>query len=352
MRFFKKTVSAALAVVMALCSNIICSAEENDNLNEQQLSVTPSEITEELQLTDEYYTYFEKSRATSNVGTTFYKTNTLESNDAIDFYPFSLTSGRTSVFGFKSSNSNYIANLGVLYDDGTVELSNITVNPGVVSWISNLPQGTYCWVVMSSNNTYTTDKYTLGMNASNMSGATQVEYISSDYSHAVCRYDIQGRDMVYSNGENITLAAAEFINTMEGTMFKDRYESGGDSAQVATVGVVSTYLDIDGDTLYYGSYTSTSPYRNLENGLYHSSDEVIFIPIKGYTFQCTISGKYIPFQTIRDVATGFLVYDLNTKKVIDWMSSSNIFYVQGGFFNFKFSYGIYADLPFENNTAA
>lgn len=351
MRRIRKFISGILAVTMALCSTLICSAEENTNLNEQRLSVTLSEITEELQLTDENYTYFEKSRATSNVGTTFYRTNALEADDAIDFYPFSLTSAKTSVFGFNSSNSNYVAVLGVLdVNDGTVTLSNISVAPGVVTWTSNLPKGTYCWVVMSSNNTYTIDKYTLGMNASNMSGATKVEYISSDYSHAVCRYDIQGRDMVYSNGENITLAAAEFINTMEGTIFKDRYESGGDSAQVATVGVVSSYLDIEGDTLYYGSYTSTNTYKNLENGLYHSSNEVIFIPIKGYTFQCTISGKYIPFQTIRDVATGFLVYDLNTKKVIDWMSSSNIFYVEGGFFNFKFSYGIYADLPFKNTT--
>ena len=33
MKFFKKTVSATLAVVMALCSNIICSAEENTAIN-------------------------------------------------------------------------------------------------------------------------------------------------------------------------------------------------------------------------------------------------------------------------------------------------------------------------------
>ena len=82
-------------------------------------------------------------------------------------------------------------------------------------------------------------------------------------------------------------------------------------------------------------------------GLSHTSYDVVFIPIYGYGYACSVSGSYINYQFIEDVATGFLVYDLHSGKIIDWMSSSNVLYAPTGYFGFEFEYGIYADLDFK-----
>lgn len=104
----------------------------------------------------------------------FDKIDALSSDDAIDFYSFSVSSPRSVVFRFLSGNSNYTANLGALdTSNGNVTLSNLWLSPNDVKWSSELPAGNYCWVILSKSNTYTTDKYRISMNALNTSGATQ-----------------------------------------------------------------------------------------------------------------------------------------------------------------------------------
>lgn len=353
MKGLRRFISALLAIIIALCSSIICFAENSGESNESILAANVTEITNELALTDIHYTYFGKTRATISVGTTFYKTGTLTSNDAIDFYPFSISSAKTTGFGFASSNSDYRAVLGVLdTSTGDVTLSNISLSPGTSTWTSNLPSGTYCWVVLSSNNTYTTDNYSLGMNASNPTGAAACMFLSADCSRAVFRYTRDGSNpsyYVYSNGTNVTNAIANYIaNEMTSDTFNDRYEGPAPSNKRATVGVVSGpgYI-IGNQTLCYGWYKSTNPYNNLVTGLSHTSYDVVFIPIYGYVYACSVSGSYINYQFIEDVATGFLVYDLHSGKIIDWMSSSNVLYAPTGYFGYEFEYGIYADLDFK-----
>lgn len=350
MKGFRKSISALLAIAIAFCSNVICSAENNEDNIESISAANAIEMTEEITLTDIHHTYFEKSRATVNVGTTFYKTAALSSDDAIDFYPFSLTSAKSTCFGFTSNNANYRAILGLLdTSTGDVTLSNVSLSPGTYSWTSNLPAGTYCWVVLSSNNTYTTDNYSLGMNASNPTGAATLMFLSTDCSRAVFSYTRSGSNpsyYVYSNGTNVTNSIANYIAyDMTSDTYSDRYEGPAPSNKRATIGVVSGpgYI-VPGETLYYGWYKSTDPYNNLVTGLSHTSYDVVFIPIFGKSYTCSVSGTYISFQLIQDVATGFLVYDVNSGKIIDWMSSSNVLYTPNGYFGYTFEYGIYADL--------
>lgn len=369
MKFFKKTVSAALAVVMALCSNVVCSADDNVLYAEANEKSSIHLSAEDVVCGDTFtendfelntvlnYSPEIQSRTVYNAGSYIYHKDTLTSDNAVNFYVFTLSGERTAVLTLQTTG-DYIA-LICPYDPSTgnvdVSSNNPYVTKGQSKYFSMVNQDNkqknFCLVVMNLGSEYGAS-YTVGMNATNPSNAISMEYVNANLSKVVCVCEVYGtnkkRDMVFSNGKNITLAAAEYILEMEGTVFQDEYKSGGASNITAEVGVVSGGEYIEGDTLYYGTYTSTNPYTNIQNGLGHSSNEVILIPINGYVYTCAIMGNYINYQFLRDVATGFLVYDLNTEKVIDWMSTCNLFYADPGYFNFTFSYTIYAELPFKS----
>lgn len=364
MKRIRKFISGILAVTLALCSNLICSAEENDtyaetiedtgiNFSAEDIVIDNTSDEDVIGLNTVFNYLPEIQTYGAFQGSDYiYHSDTLTSDDAVDFYLFTLSGTKTALLTLQTT-ADYIAII-CPYDPATGDINVSTSYPYVLKGesrafvdVNDDSQNTFCLVVMNLGSEYGST-YTVGMNATNPEGATVIEYASSDLSRAVCRYS---NGYVYSNGNNITLAAADFIvNKMNGTVFEDQYKSGSPSYQVANVGVVSQAVDIEGDTLYYGSYVSTNNNINLKNNLKHSSDNVIFVPINGYEYVCSISGTYIPFQVLRDVATGFLVYDLNTGKVIDWMSSSNIFYASPGYFTYKYSYSIYAELPFSEGS--
>lgn len=364
MKILRKFTFAALAVTMALCSNVICSAEGNDiyaeaiedtgiNFSAEGIVIGNASDEDVIGLNTELNYLPEIQTYGAFQGSDYiYHSDTLTSDDAVDFYLFTLSGTKTALLTLQTT-ADYIAII-CPYNPATGDIDVSTSYPYVLKGesrafvdVNNDSQNTFCLVVMNLGSEYGS-AYTVGMNATNPAGATVIEYASSNLSRAVCRYS---NGYVYSNGNNITLAAADFIvNKMNGTVFEDQYKSGSPSYQVANVGVVSNGEYIEGDTLYYGSYTSTNDNINLKNNLKHSSDEVIFVPINGYTYLCTISGTYIPYQSLKDIATGFLVYDLKSGKVIDWMSSCNIFYASPGYFTYKYSYSIYAELPFSEGS--
>ena len=361
MNYIKKTLSVIAAVAMTFCSSIVFAADSNINsaetndetsitLSAEDINITdaPSEdvigLSTTLNYSPEVQTYgaFQGSAY-------IYNTDTLTSEDAVDFYLFTLSGIKTALLSLQTTG-DYIA-LICPYNPTTGNIDVSTSNPYVLAGesvaytaVNNNGQNTFCLVVMNLGDEYGAS-YTVAMNATNPGGATSILYFSSNFSRAVCGYS---NNDVYSNGVNISAAANDYINTrMNGAVFEDQYKSGSPSYIVCNVGVVSTPEYIDGDSLFYGSYTSTCPYTNLKNGLGHSSSDAIFIPINGYVFTTSLSGSYIDYQFIRDVATGFLIYDLNTNQIIDWMSSSNIFYTPNGFFNYRYSYNIYAEVHYE-----
>lgn len=337
MKYFKKIVSVIIAAALALGSmTVLASAEEETMLN----GMTTSEaykLTEDFTANGENYSYLPMSRAATVVGTVFDKYGALSSDDAIDFYPFSLSSSRSVIFRFLSTDSNYMANLASYTpSDGNVTLSNFWLNPGDVKWSSNLAKGNYCWVILSNTNTYTTGQYRMSMNAYNASGATAHIATSADFSYSTFKYS---GGTLLMNGTNIRTKYNNFIETMD--EFQDRYEGALPTHVVATVKVATSKKYIC-DTPFYGSYTSTNPHTNPINGLGHSTEHAIFIPIEGNVFACTYSTQYVPTQFVSDTANGILVYDLISGEVIDYMSSSNIFYTQT--FGYSFSYNSYTDL--------
>ena len=318
-----------------------------------------NETTVDIALTETTFSYVPRTttsnrrRSVANVSALFDATGTLSASNPYDFFPFTLTTDRTVAFGFETENTDFLAGLGVWdTSTGNVTLTSFALTPGTVTWASGLGAGSYCWVVYSPNQTYTPGDYELGMNALNPSGADACITLSSDYSRAVFRYDLTNHTnpsyYIYSNGINVLSNVIDYItDNMTTNTFQDRYEGPSPSNKIATVGVTSGpgYI-VTNSNLYYGWYTSTNTSNNLVTGLGHSSYDVVFIPIYGYGYTCSVSGSYINYQLIQDVATGYLVYDLHTESIIDWMSSSNVLYAPNGYFNFEYSYGVYADLDF------
>ncbi len=328
-----------LAITMAFCSNIICIADDNVTETEEFPLKDAIEITEEFNETDETYTYIPKTRATSSVSAVFDKIDALSSDDAIDFYTFSVSSSRSVVFRFLSGNSNYTANLAS-HDPstGNVTLSNLWLSPNDVKWTSELPKGNYCWVILSSTNTYTTDKYRISMNALNKSGATQHIVSSASLAYSTFAYD----DVFLMNGIDVENAAINAANAI--SKFEDRYEGPSPTNTVATVTVYTDPKYISGP-LYYGSYESNNPNLNLKTGMGHSTANAIFIPIEGNIMGCTYATKYVPTQALQETAVGLLVYDLESGKIIDFMSPINIFYANT-YFNYTYDYTAYKEIAY------
>lgn len=340
MTHLRKTLSVFVSIAIACCANIVNVSAENiveETQTDEQSFTEAVEITEELKATDVSYIYSPKTRATISVGDVFDKYGVLSSDDAIDFYPFSLSKSRTAIFRFLSENSDYTANLAT-HDTstGNVTLSNVWLNHGDVSWSSKLPAGNYCWVILSSTNTYTSARYRISMNARNESGATEHINTSADLSYSTFSYN----GTLYMNGINIEDTARNAAKTI--SKFEDRMEGPSPTNTVATVTVLTGYEYIS-DSLFYGSYTSTNPYKNVKTGLYHSTDHAIFIPIVGHSMSCTYSTYYVPTQQLIETAVGILVYDLESGKIIDFMSPINIFYANT-YFNYTYTYDTYKEI--------
>ncbi|HBH95877.1 MAG TPA: hypothetical protein DDX91_08985 [Ruminococcaceae bacterium] len=337
MKKIRKITSAILAITMALWSNIICIAADNETENEEITVKDATEITDEFSATGEIISYVPKTRATSSVGAAFDKIDALSSDDAIDFYSFSVSSPRSVVFRFLSGNSNYTANLGALdTSNGNVTLSNLWLSPNDVKWSSELPAGNYCWVILSKSNTYTADKYRISMNALNTSGATQHIVSSATLAYSTFAYD----DVFLMNGKNIAETAVKVASEI--SKFEDRLEGPSPTNTVATV-TVNTDPKYICDSLFYGSYESTNPYLNLKTGMGHSTANAIFIPIDGSSMSCTYSTKYVPTELLVQQAVGILVYDLESNKIIDFMSPLNIFYANT-IFNYTYEYTSYKEI--------
>ena len=126
MKLFKKAVSASIAVVMALCSTLICSAEENTNeklLVASTISVSAEEsyntvdetVTSELVSeadrfeSDIVLNYQPKLRGTFASSDYIYNQDTLTSSDAVDFYTFKVSGTRSVIFRLITTNKDYVA---------------------------------------------------------------------------------------------------------------------------------------------------------------------------------------------------------------------------------------------------
>jgi hypothetical protein len=366
MKSKRKLASFLITIVMVFGFNFSAIATSTnladelfiENILEGASLADEVKFIEDFYLTDVVLTHFDsKSKtiggstdntidAVTQNGDIFDRFGTLSPNDAIDFHLFTLSNARVAIARFLTENTNYAAILGLVDSLGNVTLSNVWLYHGDSLWFT-LPAGNYCWVVLSTNNTYTNGQYRISMNARNpnsFSGASVSGHVatSANFSHSSFIYS---NGVVLLNGNNIYTQINNYLNNqMSGTVFQDRYQGPSPSNIVATVGVVSDASYVI-HPLYYGNYTSTNPNINTHTGTARrSSEHVIFIPIDGYVFACSISGTFIPYQFIRDIATGFIIYDLITGTVIDYMSPSNIFYTPGGFFNYTYSYSIYMQL--------
>ena len=370
MKKFKKVTALFASIIMAVSAFAVSSFAEDGSLSGSKSTLdrlTPADV-KVISSEDDWYesdtvlsytapisSERQSLRGYFNGGDYIYNTDTLTSDDAVDFYgPFSVSGTRTVVMSLTTTNEDYIALL-CPYDPST---GNVTVsmnfsvtagNPQAYTYFNNDSHNNYVAVILNLGSTYGAE-YTFAMNAKNPGSATNFLYAPSNLSRAVFRYS---NNDVYSNGTNVTDAIVDFLNNDTGLIsFQDRYEGPSPSNKRATVGVTSgpQYIPEDG-SLYYGWYTSTNTSNNLMNSLGHSSTEVVFIPIEGYAYTCSVSGTYIPYTLMQGTATGFLVYDINNDAIIDWMSSSNVLYTPNGYFGFSYSYGVYADLEIPINNS-
>lgn len=60
---------------------------------------------------------------------------------------------------------------------------------------------------------------------------------------------------------------------------------------------------------------------------------------------CTYATKYVSTQALRETAVGLLVYDLESGKIIDFMSPINIFYANT-YFNYTYDYTAYKEIAY------
>ncbi len=370
MKRFKKVTALFASIIMAVSAFAVSSFAEDGGLSgsKSTLDLLTSVDVEMVSSDENWYESDTVLSCTApissdrqllrgyfNGGDYIFNTDSLTSDDAVDFYgPFSVSGTRTAVMSLTTTNTDYIALL-CPYDPSTGEVTvstNFSVTAGnaqAYTYFNNDSYNNYVAVILNLGSTYGTE-YTFAMNAKNPGNATSFLYASTDLSRVVFRYS---NNDVYSNGTNVTDAIVNFLNNEMGTnSFQDRYLGPSPSSKRATVGVTSgpQYILEDG-SLYYGWYSSTNTTSNLETGLGHSSSEVVFIPIEGYGYTCSVSGTYIPYTLTQGTATGFLVYDINNDAIIDWMSSSNVLYTPNGYFGFTYSYGVYADLEIPINNS-
>ncbi len=343
MKGLKKSISALIAITMALCSNVICSAEKNTDFNEKQSAASTisvpdieSDNSANETLTSEHVSeadrfesdivlkYQPKTRGTFASSDYIYNTDTLTSTDAVDFYTFKVSGTRSVIFRLVTSNSDYVAIICPYNPTtGDITLSGPYVAAGEIKAIGDFNsdnRNDYCVVVLNQGTTYGTS-YTFALNAKNSGGATAFLNANGDLSNAAFNYSGGPR----INGESIRNKVNAYIQAnIDGTetgitrVYERKYEvyHTGGVYNLCTVGMSTAqrYLDLKG--MSYGTYSATK----------YEIPHAIFIPVNGGTYLCHRNTNVDGVSQSKGEPEGYIVYDIVNDEIVDWASEQNYFY--------------------------
>lgn len=253
--------------------------------------------------------------------------DTLTSDDAVDFYPFTLTGTRTVLLTLQTT-ADYIAII-CPYDPTTGDITVSTAYPNVRKGetaafgdVNYNDQNTFCLVVLNLGSDYGA-YYTVAMNAQNKGYATAIVNVTDNFRYVTLGYESGEYTM---NGVNILDKVNYYVtNNIPGvnddidTVFEYDFtiqNTGVYRRCQVHVKTCQAYLNMDG--LTYGTYTNSSTAMPI------SSNAAVFIPIYGGRYTCILTAS--PSRTDYGAPTGYLVYDLKSNKIIDWASDRNFFY--------------------------
>lgn len=255
--------------------------------------------------------------------------------EAYDIYLVNASSNRTAALKLAASSSELIAQIFVVDAQGNLQATNFGVNANSSDKFGALGPGTYAILIGSSSGT-ATGTYTLMWNCSNPSGAKSIINRTSDLARVVLFYN---NNEIRSNGDNIITDLrwedSETWNLPLG--FSSRKMS------ISTITSKGTYL---------GSFESSKPYK-ANNALlidvslgsylylntYYSNNKGDVVHVMDFTDP---SGLRTP-RTLGKEPTDFdwgnhyIVIDLDTFQIVEFLSPFNHHYTTNGGRTFSLS---------------
>lgn len=305
-------------------------------LNAVNLEEAKDAATQEiLEITTDNYDFPEPNRAKSSISTkgtwsipdpVFVGNGDLTTSN--DLYVVQNTSSSTVFLKLASSNPNLLAVLYKVNTDGSLTSTGFGVYANGSDNYGVLGAGTYAIVIGSSDGN-ARGTYTLMWNRSNPSGANSIIDKTSDLSRVVLFYN---NNKILSNGDNI-MTGLKWSETEEWSL---PYGYRARDMKIDSITSSATYL---------GEFSSSAPY---------STKRALFIEIS--------RGSYLYFNSfyenkagdvthimdwidpsglktprwLGDAATDFdwgshyIVIDLNTFSVVEFLSPFNFHYTQQG----------------------
>ncbi|SFF14513.1 hypothetical protein SAMN04487969_11577 [Paenibacillus algorifonticola] len=296
---------------------------------ESSIALSPSELLQKPKPANA------ASRLNYNVeGDILYHSSSLTASNPQNFYFFSLATARSIIFRIQSSNASYRVDLYQIdWNTGTAYPTGVGNTSGNLSAANNLPAGDFGLLVTSTGALEAS--YNIQSNASAPSGAVSYNQISSLLQSVVWEYSNQD---LYLNNKLIanTTDAANTNPQLDWERvyyfsYGGSYQSRTHSISDARVNYITTAVD------YHSTYASSN-----NAVLIVLKEETLFT----YHYSTFASGPPTQyFQTFVDTKgfttprrLGFLdmignphilVYDLNTNKVIDFVSGLNYYYANG-----------------------
>lgn len=248
--------------------------------------------------------------------------------EATDIYLVNTTSPATVFLKLSSSNSNLLAVLYEVKSDGTLSSLGFGAYANGSDSYGVLNPGSYAIVIGSSDGS-ARGSYTLMWNRANPSGANRIINKTSDLSRVVLYYN---DNEIRSNGNNI-------ITDLKWEEHETWYLPLGYSARD---------MEIDNITskgTYIGSFSSSAPY-STDNALlikvdrgsylyfnsYYRNDMGDVVHIMDYFDP---SGQKTPRTLGKEPVDStwgdhYIVIDLNTFKVVEFLSPFNFHYTKDG----------------------
>ena len=292
-------------------------SEESEILGEVSDNIESMELPSEVEV----------SRQTRDVGSTDAPVFNVNGNldEAYDIYLTTLPGEQLAFFKLESSNSDLAAIVCEVSAEGNIDLSTgagMMANSGY-GYVTK-PAGTYAIVITGSD---AGGDYKLYWNASNSAGAKYILNVKPDLSRIDLFYS---NSKVCSNGTNILSDLSwEYHETwhqtggftsrdMSMTMFSAKGIYKGSFSSSAYSAPNSLLVDVKiGSWLY-----STSFYVNVEGNVAH---EINYFDPSGLKTPRTFGEGYADYTD-----HNFIIIDLDTFQVCEFLSPFNYFYTEQG----------------------
>lgn len=256
-------------------------------------------------------------------------------DESVDLYLVTLSSKQISFLKLQSENSNLMAEVCYVENGEIVGSTGWIINANQDYSCINVPAGEYVILIGSSSGTERGD-YTLMWNCSNPGNPKSIIDMTSDLSRIILFYDL---NTIICNGTNILDKLVwEEHETWYGTYGYSARDMKitamkGDNGEPAARGV------------YVGSFSSSAPYStskallvNVNHGVWtyaNSYYQNIGGDVKHIINYFDVSGKKTPRTFGEDLSDfdygpNYIVIDLNTFEVCEFLSPFNYHYTKDG----------------------